>query len=56
MILGQVTKIDQFSAARNGVLCEKKNKKKQWQLGVDVFIKLLFQFSPSERHWMFRLF
>ena len=29
MILGQVTKIDQFSAARNGVLCEKKNKKQQ---------------------------
>ena len=27
MILGQVTKIDQFSAARNGVLCEKKIKK-----------------------------
>ena len=43
MILGQVTKIDQFSAARNGVLCEKKkNKKQQWQLDVDVFIKLLF--------------
>ena len=28
MILGKVTKIDEFSAARDGVLCEKKKNKK----------------------------